>query len=235
MIKAILTIDDVASKNTPAIVDYLTEKKIPAILFAYGRNLARYPEYGVYALSHGLILGNHSYTHPHFSEISLEEGIQEIERCENLLNDVYRQAGIRRRHRPFRFPYGDKGGANQAALQQYLREQGFSKVRDTQISYPWWKEQGLDRDIDTLWTFDFAEYQIRPNSGFTMDDVMKRICDPAPKNGAPLLAENSRHILLLHAHDETEELVPEYYRKLIGYLLDHGVEFEKPEFMETKG
>ena len=29
MIRALLTIDDVSSKNTPAIVDYLNEKKYP--------------------------------------------------------------------------------------------------------------------------------------------------------------------------------------------------------------
>ena len=33
-------------------------------------------------------------------------------------------------------------------------EKGFDKLDDRAISYPWWKEEGLDRDIDTFWTFD---------------------------------------------------------------------------------
>ena len=231
MINAVLTIDDVASKNTPAIVDYLANRGIQAILFAYGRNLARYPDYGVYALSRGMILGNHSYHHPHFSEISMEEGIREITECEKLLDQVYGTAGVKREFRPFRFPYGDQGGEKKTTLQNYLKENGFSKVDDTRIRYPWWKELGRDRDIDTFWTFDFMEYRIRPGSGFTMEDVWKRIHDPKPEYGAPLLAENGQHILLLHAHDDTEELVPEYYKKLIDHLLEEGVCFQNPQFI----
>lgn len=37
MIKALLTMDDLASRNTPAIVDYLEEKNIPVIMFAWGQ------------------------------------------------------------------------------------------------------------------------------------------------------------------------------------------------------
>lgn len=37
MNSALLTIDDIASKNTPAIVDYLNEKRIKAIFFATGQ------------------------------------------------------------------------------------------------------------------------------------------------------------------------------------------------------
>ena len=208
MISAVLTIDDVPSKNTRPIVDYLESRGIKAILFAYGKRLERLPENGVYALQHGMILGNHSYAHPGFSKISFEEGRREIEKCEELLDRVYREAGVERCFRPFRFPYGDKGGENKVALQKYLRENQFNKVEDTQIAFPWWKEQGMDRDIDTLWTFDFAEYRIRPDSGFTMEDVWKRVYDPAPQSGGPILKDGSNHIILMHAHDETEEMIP---------------------------
>lgn len=37
MIKALLTMDDLASRNTPAIVDYLEAKNIPVIMFAWGQ------------------------------------------------------------------------------------------------------------------------------------------------------------------------------------------------------
>ena len=47
---------------------------------------------------------------------------------------------------------------------------------------------------------------------------------------APLFKEGANHLLLLHAHDETEELVPEYYKQFIEYLLSKGVEFVEPEF-----
>ena len=60
MIKAIMTIDDIASKNTPAIVDFLKENKIPAIMFAWGESVERYRENALYALKNGIIVGNHS-------------------------------------------------------------------------------------------------------------------------------------------------------------------------------
>ena len=230
MIKAVLTIDDIASENTPAIVDYLCENGIKALMFAWGEKAEEHFDNAVYALKHGMIVGNHSYTHPNFSELSFEECVSEIEKCEAVLDRLYEAAGVERVYRPFRFPYGDKGGKNQAALKQYLKEKGFSKLDDSEIEYPWWKEQGLDKSIDTFWTFDLAEYNIRPDSGFTADDVMKRINDPSPSSGAAMLGENGRHIILLHAHDETEALVPEYYKRFIGYLLKKGVRFTEPKF-----
>ena len=232
MIKALLTIDDVSSKNTPDIVDYLGEKNIKTLMFMVGEWAEIFPDQLIYALQHGMIIGNHSYTHPHFSEITFDECVREIEKNEEVLNRFYEQAGVERRFRPFRFPYGDKGGDNKERIQEYLAANGFDKVDDTKLGYPWWHERGFDKDIDTVWSFDFMEYCIRPNSGFTMDDVMKRIHDPNPDDGAVLLKEDSNHILLLHAHDETEAMAPGYYRVFVEELLNNGVEFIAPEFIK---
>lgn len=231
MIKALLTIDDISSENTTAIVDYLVEKGITAIMFAWGENVERLPEAAEYALKKGMIVGNHSYSHPHFSELSFEECVNEIEKNEEILNKIYQSAGVERKYRPFRFPYGDKGGDNKEAIQKYLSEKGFDKVDDTKIPFKSWKENGLDKDIDTLWTFDFAEYNIREGSGFTEKDVMDRINYIDPETGEGLLVDGTQHLILLHAHDITEELVPEYYKHFIQYLLDNGVEFIEPEFL----
>jgi hypothetical protein len=64
-----------------------------------------------------------------------------------------------------------------------------------------------------------------------VEDVWKRVRDPAPENGAALYAPEGRHILLFHAHDETDELVPGYDRLLLDDLLKNGVQFVKPEFV----
>ena len=231
MIQAVLTIDDMPSRNTPAIVDTLCERGIRAVMFAVGENLAALPAEARYALQKGMIVGNHSDTHPHFSELTAEEGMREIARCEARLDEVYKSAGVARTFRPFRFPYGDKGGANKAALQRYLRDQGFDKLDDRMIPYPFWRDQGLDKDIDTLWTFNFCEYMIRPGSNFTAEDVLRRIHDADPAEGAPLLREGGRHILLLHAHDETEALVPGYCTAFLDELLSAGVTFAEPAFI----
>lgn len=228
MNSGILTIDDISSKNTPAIVDYLKENGIRAVMFAEGGRVERFWDEAVYALRNGMIVGNHSYSHPAFSSLSAEEGIREIEKNEAVLDRLYEAAGVERKYRPFRFPYGDKGGANKEILQRYLKEHDFFKLPDDRIPYPFWKESGLDRDIDTLWTYDFEEYRIRPGSGFTIDDVFAKMRDPAPRSGASLFGDDQFHFLLMHAHDETEELVPEYWKKMIGYLLDNGFVFAQP-------
>lgn len=231
MNSALLTIDDFSSKNTPAIVDYLKEKGIKVIFFAAGQKVERYYEEALYAVKNGMIVGNHSYSHPAFSSLSMEECIDEIEKCESVLDKLYQDSGVERIFRPFRFPYGDKGGDNKETLQKYLRENGFHKVDDTQITYPWWKENNLHTDIDTYWTFDFEEYNMHARSGFTKESVWKKMNDPDPEYGAALFGENNRHILLLHAHDETEEMLPEYYKLFVEHLLENGLTFEEPRFL----
>ncbi len=228
---AILTIDDVASKNTPAIVDYLNEKEIKAIFFATGKNVERYYEEAKYAVQHGMIVGNHSYSHPQFSKLTVKESVKEIKQCEKVLKKLYKDSGVKRTVKPFRFPYGDKGGANKAELQTYLKKKGFHKVDDSKLTYPWWKANHLHEDIDTLWSFDFAEYAIRPNSGFTKENVWARMHDMNPKFGAALFGEGNAHIILLHAHDETEQMLPGYYKLFLDHLLENGVVFDEPKFL----
>lgn len=233
MKSAVLTIDDIASKNTPAIVDYLVKNNIEALMFAVGMNVEKYYDEAIYALKAGMIVGNHSYSHPAFSKITLEEGIAEIEKNEEVLNKLYKDAGVIRKYRPFRFPYGDKGGENMEGLQKYFKEKGFNKLVDSQITYPWWAEGGNDKYIDTFWTFDFCEYRVRPDSGFTEADVMERLYNLNPVNGGALLKEGARNIILLHAHDETDEMIPQYYKKFLDAAIKNGLTFEKPEFFDA--
>ena len=228
---AILTIDDVASRNTPAIVDYLAEKGIRAVMFATGVNVEKYYDEAKYALQKGMIVGNHSYSHPAFSQISMEEAVEEIEKCEAVLEKLYRDSGVERVWRPFRFPYGDKGGEKKEALQQYFREKGFHKLDDRQITYPWWQESGLDKDIDTLWTFDFEEYRLQWNDGFTKEHIWAKMQEQNPKTGAALYGPDNAHIILTHAHDETDAIWPGYYRDMVEELIKNGVVFQKPMFL----
>ena len=231
MNRAVLTIDDLSSRNTPALVDYLCEKGVKAIFFAVGQNVERYYEEAVYAVQKGMIVGNHSYSHPAFSSLSLEDSIQEIEKCEAVLYRLYQHSGVKRTFRPFRFPYGDKGGSNKEALQQYLREQKFDKVNDTFIPYAWWHEYGMDTDVDTFWSFDFEEYKLYLDPAFTRESIWNKMHETNPKSGSSLLGEGSRHILLMHDHDETDAVFPQYYQHIIDHALENGMTFDEPSFL----
>ena len=228
---ALLTIDDFASRNTPALVDYLTEKGIRPILFGWGEMIEKHYDEALYAVKKGFIVGNHSYSHPHFSELTTQQAIEEVEKCETVLNKLYCDAGVERTWRPFRFPYGDKGGNNKDALQQYFREHGFHKVDDRHIPYTWWKESACYKEIDTFWTFDFEEYRLAWNDGFTYASIQAKMQNPAPVQGAALYGENQRNILLLHDHAETDAVLPGYYRLFIEDMLKNGIVFDEPKFL----
>lgn len=79
MSKAYLTIDDSPTKITPDIVNYLIGKGITPILNFIGQKVDTYFDEAVYAVKRGAIIGNHSYSHEHFSELSLNDCLSEIQ------------------------------------------------------------------------------------------------------------------------------------------------------------
>lgn len=234
MSKAYLTIDDISTPYTPEIVDYLCEKGIKPILFSVGENVLKYKREALYAIKRGVILGNHSFTHPAFSSLSLEQAKEEIDKQEELLNRLYEEAGVPRTIKVFRFPYGDKGGQNREAIQGYLKQKGFSKIDDRMIDFEWYRSEKCALEVDTFWTFDFAEYQIRPESDFTYQDVLDRVYDRNQTSQSFLLKEGTSHIVLIHDHAETEALEPNYFTRLIDLLIEEGVQFMEPAFLPNE-
>lgn len=232
MSKAYLRIDDSPSEITPAFLDYLTEKGITPIIFAMGENIEKHFDNAVYALKKGAIVGNHSHTHPQFSQLTFKECIAEIEQCETWLDRLYQAAGVERKYKIFAFPYGDKGGNNKDKLQQYFKEKGFSRIDDRDINFEWWSENGLDKDIDAFWTFDFGEYQLQQDNDFTYETILYRIHDKSPKDGGVLLEKDSNHIVMIHDHAETNKVMPDYYKTILDYVIANGVEFIEPKFVK---
>lgn len=231
MSTAYLTIDDGPSKNTKKILDYLLEKDIIPVMFFWGERVEEAREHAIYAIQKGAYIGNHTYSHPYFSKISLEQCIEEIERQEEVINALFKEAGVKREVKIFRFPYGDKGGENRAALQEYLASHGFCRLDCSPITYDWFFEEKLDKDYDTFWTFDYEEYRLHFDSTFSYPMVMEHIADPKPANGGSLQDPDAHHIILIHDHDYTEELVPGYFQEIIDRTLDAGITFVKPKFI----
>ena len=234
MSKAYLRIDDSPSEITPDFMDYLADRKITPIIFAVGENIEKNFDNGIYALKKGAIFGNHSYSHPQFSKLTFDECVAEIEQCEEWLEKLYSTAGIERKYKFFAFPYGDKGGNNKDKLQQYFKKNKYCRLNDRNIKFDFWYELGLDKDIDVFWTFDFGEYQLEQNNGFSYETLLNRIHDKSPDNGGSLLEKDSSHIVMIHDHDATNKIMPAYYKKILDYVMDCGVEFIKPEFIDKK-
>lgn len=234
MSRAILTIDDSPSKITPQIIEYLQLKQIVPVINFIGARVDKYFDEAVCAVKSGAVIGNHSFSHPHFSELSLEECRNEILQTEQEINRVYNFAKMERRHRVFRFPYGDKGGAQAELLQKMLLEEfQFERLNDSEVTFPFWRKYHIDTDIDMMWTFDFLEYELTWNNGFTWEHIINRIHEEKPKQGGYLLDQESMSIILMHDHEETNKCVEKYYKKLIDYVLSCNVEFVNPQYVKA--
>lgn len=102
------TIDDGPTEWTDDILRETGENGT-VTLFCIGERLKKYRDYAVRTIEKGNVIGNHSYHHPHFSEISLDQAKREIELTDEEIGKVYRTAGISKYPKFFRFPYGDRG------------------------------------------------------------------------------------------------------------------------------
>ncbi len=249
MITAYLTIDDIPTKQTPKLIDFLVSLSIRPIMFCWGQRLEECRSEAIYALKNGAVLQNHSYSHPHFSDLSFEEAKKEILRNEELLESIYAEAGVKREYKLFRFPYGDQGGENKNKIQQFLREQRFAHIDDQAFDNMMYVQKGQKEDTDVYWTFDYAEYNIRPGSSFKFEDVINRINDFVGSSAVKCAESSdcndtatwkegqsgkapdgavSKNIILIHDHTETEECYPGYFEKQIKLVLERGVRFVDP-------
>ncbi|ABX40792.1 polysaccharide deacetylase family protein [Lachnoclostridium phytofermentans] len=225
-----LTMDDGPSDITRDIIDYLTGRGIKPVFFFTGQNIEKRMEEGVYAIKKGAIIGNHSYSHPNFEQLTLEQCISEVEKTEELINELYKKAGEVRKFKLFRFPYGARKLNESKEFQEYLKNQRFCKLDDMHITSEWYDREGLIEGVDVLWTYDFTEYRIQNDTSLTYDDLVARIHEKKQGSSDSLLNEGSRHIVLLHDHEETNAVISRYYQKFLDYVMLHGVDFIEPEF-----
>jgi peptidoglycan-N-acetylglucosamine deacetylase len=242
---AYLTIDDAPSPGMQKKVKFLKEKGIPAVWFCIGESLERQPSQALFAIQQGHVLGNHSFTHPYFSDLELEECFFQIQRTEEILEALYKQAGILRPFKCFRFPFGDKGGLlysdvfgahsalgweRKQALQHYLRELGFRQPEWKNFSDRFFLGGGLQEDVDWYWTYDVMEWSIHAaqhSQGIdNMQKVMARMDEDKPEDGLGLNREDFAEIILIHDHPETED----DFARLVERLLEKGIAFDLPHW-----
>jgi len=219
-----LTIDDAPTEDFTRRVDELDARGIRAIWFCLGELLERYPEQAAYAVRKGHILGNHSYSHPAFSKLSLDEAREQIERTERLIDDIYGRAGATRPVRLFRFPFLDDGGdGKRDALQSLLRGLGFEPAGFPGITYEWWKRQGHHERIDVACTFDTWDWKLQDGDGI-LPELLARMDERKPEKGLGLNeAPGSNEIVMMHAW------IPfDAFRLLLDRLKTKPIRFEPP-------
>jgi len=124
----ILTIDDGPRKTMKKILEDLgPNNENPTIFYVVGKNLkdSYNKELAKIALINGHLLGNHSYSHSKFSNIKFETAKEEIERTEELIEEIHQEVKVPKTKKLFRFPYGNET----EKIREYLKEQGYTLQR----------------------------------------------------------------------------------------------------------
>ncbi len=240
---AYLTIDDGPTSSTGWKLDFLTARKIPAVLFCTGSALEKHRPAAIDAIKRGFIVANHSYDHPHFSEIPVEQCLAQIRRTDAIIESIYAEAGVVRPVKYFRFPYGDKGSrtggdayavpspeglAHKAAIQACLRELGYTLPHLPGVTYPYWRTV-LAADVDWYWTYDVKEWSLNlpqpePDAR-DLGDLCERMDKSAPAGGFGLNTPGSDEVILTHDHLETDV----QFETLVARLQAKGLRFALPQ------
>ena len=100
--KIALTFDDGPDiRWTPKILDILKEKHVPATFFVIGVDASQFPEIVKREYAEGHEIGNHTYTHPSFDDISKTEIHWQLNLTQRLIESTIGVKSIL-----FRPPYG---------------------------------------------------------------------------------------------------------------------------------
>ena len=87
---------------TAQVLEIFREAEGKATFFMIGEQMDKHPEMVKKVVEQGHEIGNHTYTHPKLSQLSLAECLDEIERAEKLLEELVGQKPV-----VFRPPYLD--------------------------------------------------------------------------------------------------------------------------------
>jgi len=100
--KLAITFDDGPDPRwTPKILDVLKEKHVPATFFVIGLDASQYPQILKREYAEGHAIGNHTYTHPAFEDISPTQLRWELNLTQRLIGSTIGVKSIL-----FRPPYG---------------------------------------------------------------------------------------------------------------------------------
>jgi len=84
-----LTFDDGPHpEHTAPLLDLLAEHEARASFFLIGGQIEANPELARRIAREGHTLGNHSYSHPHFDQLSLSAQLDEVDRTDALLSGI---------------------------------------------------------------------------------------------------------------------------------------------------
>ena len=205
--KIILTIDDSPTKNTYKRMEFLDSLRIKAVWFCLGERIGQNVDVCQQLIRNGHIIGNHGYHHLHFSRLTLKEAKKNIIDCDKIINLIY--AGTPRPAKYFRFPFYDRGGINEAQIQQVLFEAGYQPP-------PFDYKSIVQKNID--WGTSYCSGDTNPNK--TVQKVTAKIKKHI---------YSFQPISIVSVHDLLGDDSAACFESIIKTLLDYA------EFVSTPG
>jgi peptidoglycan/xylan/chitin deacetylase (PgdA/CDA1 family) len=109
-----LTFDDGPSSTTQTLLNALRQNGLRATMFNVGRNAAANPALVRAQVSAGMWVANHSYTHPHLTQLSSTQIDSEISRTQQAISAA--GGGTPKLFRP---PYGETNSTVQSIASRY--------------------------------------------------------------------------------------------------------------------
>ncbi len=171
MKKIILTFDDGPSTKFEQLLNYLIKNNHKAIFFILGNQINKKNEkFLIKAIKKGFLIGNHSYSHPNFSKIPIEEVKREILKTNGIIENLYKKSKKKRSFKIFRFPFGNNGGNKKNNIQKFLKELGYKN--------PYYKTYSLimkkyRTKIDLFWHLDPKDWSEKTTSEKAISRIKK--------------------------------------------------------------
>jgi peptidoglycan/xylan/chitin deacetylase (PgdA/CDA1 family) len=109
-----LTFDDGPGGNTTALLNALRQNGLRATMFNQGQYAAANPSLVRAQVSAGMWVANHSYTHPHLTQLGQAQIDSEVSRTQQAIANA--GGGTPRLFRP---PYGETNSTVQSVLSRY--------------------------------------------------------------------------------------------------------------------
>ncbi|GAA2277669.1 acetylxylan esterase [Streptomyces ruber] len=109
-----LTFDDGPSGSTPALLNALKQNGLRATMFNQGQYAAANPGQVKAQVDAGMWIGNHSYTHPHMTQLSQSQMDSEVSRTQQAIANA--GGGTPRLFRP---PYGESNATLRSVEAKY--------------------------------------------------------------------------------------------------------------------
>jgi peptidoglycan/xylan/chitin deacetylase (PgdA/CDA1 family) len=117
---AYLTFDDGPNPDaTPRILDTLARAGVPAAFFLVGRDAREHPDLVRRIRDEGHVIGNHSYSHAYFPELTPDEVREEIADTNRILEDILGTPPVL-----FRYPHGESSPAADVVLRELRLSDG---------------------------------------------------------------------------------------------------------------